>query len=159
VLEVQFDASDAPIGAIDVSLTGTGLNPVGVADLEIYGTVTMGETPTAELAGLLWALDLEQVSLYGYSGGGTSYVLEAVGTILDCEAGQHFGVVGDQGVMRGHLDFFNAPPGWIPSFDQYDPGADVDEAIRAAYSGETGWVPEPASLILALVVAAVARRR
>ena len=58
VLAAQFTGQDAPYvgpgGVIDVSLTGTGLNPG--ADLEIYGTIEIGPLT---LSGLLWALDLE----------------------------------------------------------------------------------------------------
>lgn len=145
VMGVQFTGQDAPYvgpgGVIDVSLTGTGLDPFG-PDLFIIGAI-----PALGVAGVLWALDLELVSLYGYSGL-PSYVLEGVGTIAGGLVAEEFGLIGHSGVMRGHLDFIDAPPGWIPPL--YDPTkVDINNQFRAAFSGETGLgfaVPEPATM-------------
>ncbi|MCH7904000.1 MAG: PEP-CTERM sorting domain-containing protein [Armatimonadetes bacterium] len=164
LLQVQFDAQDAPYvgpgGVIDVSLTGTGMNGPGAADLVILGAIPGMGIPFTSL----WEIDLRDVSLYGVSGH-TSYVLEGAGTIvggfIPLEVAPH--LLGESGVMRGNLDFIDAPAGWMPS--EYDPLDDVGSfGIETAYSGETGWgepVPEPASMIaLGLGVAAlVARRR
>lgn len=159
LLRVMFTGQDAPYvgpgGTIDVSLTGTGAGPG--PDLEIFGAIpSLGIAPT-----LLWAIDLERVSLYGYSGA-DSYVLEGVGTIVGGEIAQRHNLQGQTGVMRGNLDFLDKPVGWIPAL--YDPLADpAQHQIRAAYSGETGVghaVPEPASLAaLACGFGLLARRR
>lgn len=145
VMGVMFTGQDAPYvgpgGTIDVSLTGTGIDPTG-PDLFIVGAI-----PALGFSGVLWALDLDLVSLYGYSGL-PSYVLEGVGTIAGGLVADKWGLVGKSGVMRGHLDFIDAPPGWIPPL--YDPTkSDLDYRIRAAFSGETGQgfaVPEPATM-------------
>lgn len=155
VLNVMFDGQDAPFVngggvSIDVSLTGTGGNTApGAADLEIYGVVP-GITAAPSL---LWAIDLADVSLYGYSSGawtpeGSSYVLEGVGTIVGGTLAQLGQVVGKTGVMRGNLDF---QQNWVPSL--YHPLQTPTEAeYRAAYSGETGLgspaVPEPATMVV-----------
>ncbi len=159
VLGVQFTGQDAPYlgpgGDVDVSLTGTGLNTApGAADLEIYGTVYIG--PQVTRSGLLWAIDLANVSLYGYSNH-DSYVLEGTGTIVDGLLASQFGLIGTSGAMRGHLDFVNRPAGWMPSL--YDPlGSTTVDAVRAVYSGETG-VPEPMScMLLAAGILALRRR-
>lgn len=161
VLQVMFTGQDAPYvgpgGVIDVSLTGTGAAPG--PDLLIFGAIPgAGYTsPT-----LLWAIDLDAVSLYGYSNN-DSYVLEGVGTIVGGAIAEQHQLFGQTGVMRGNLDFIDRPAGWIPSL--YDPLVDPDQfEIRAAYSGETGVgyaVPEPASM-LALALGGfglLARRR
>ena len=145
VMGVQFDAQDAPVGSLDVSLTGTGLIPDG-ADLEIYGMIDLGGGEVLE--GLLWALDITDVSLYGYSGEG-SYVLEGVGLVADSLIAQQFGLVGSPGAVSGRLDFTDRRLDLLrPS---YDPLMDArDEEVRATYFGDTGVVPEPASLGLLL---------
>jgi hypothetical protein len=154
LLGVQFTGQDAPIGSLDVSLIGTGLNTApGAADLEIWGTIYLN--PNITLTGKLWALDLEAVSLYGYSNRDT-YALEGVGTIVDGLVAQRYELIGQAGAMRGHLDFTNRPPGWVPSL--YHPDTNIDLNIRAGYSGETGWVPEPASFGLLLAGLALRRR-
>ena len=154
VLQVQFTGQDAPIGNFDVSLTGTGLNASG-ADLEIFGTIDFG---SFTLSGLLWALELDDVSLYGYSDHDT-YSLEGIGSIVGGLVADHYNLVGLPGAMRGDLDFINRPAGWLPP--QYDPLANpMDELVRAAYSGETGLIPEPAAVSLLVVgLGALLRRR
>lgn len=159
VLGVQFTGQDAPYigpgGSIDVSLTGTGLYEG--ADLMIFGSI-----PGMGIGfGLLWALDLRDVSLYGVSDW-DAYVLEGAGIIVGGEIAQRNNLIGHEGVMRGHLDFFDRPAGWIPPL--YHPLADPRQLdIRAAYSGETGQgtaVPEPATLAaLGIGLMAIARRR
>lgn len=162
VLQVMFTGQDAPYvgpgGTIDVSLTGTGAI-AGGPDLMIFGAIPSAGYPAF---GLLWAIDLDAVSLYGYSGS-DSYVLEGVGTIVGGAIADRHQLNGQTGVMRGNLDFIDKPAGWIPSL--YDPLADPAQfQIRAAYSGETGVghaVPEPASM-LALALGGIgllARRR
>lgn len=157
VLAVQFTGQDAPFagpgGVIDVSLTGTGA-AAGAPDLMIFGSLG-GPGPV----GLLWALELEQVSLYGYSGR-NAYALEGVGVIVGGLIAQQNNLIGRPGAMRGEVDFPNMPPGWIPPL--YNPVLDPRQGqFRADYSGETGLVPEPASsLILAAgAIALVFRRR
>jgi hypothetical protein len=151
VLGVQFTGQDAPyVGKvvpdnIDVSLTGTGLyTDPGTADLWIYGTVTIDQIT---YTGLLWALDLDNVSLYGFSSH-DAYVLEGIGTIVGGLIAEANGLIDTPGAMRGHLDFLDRPDFWIPAL--YDPlGPAPLESIRADYSGETGGaVPEPATVAL-----------
>jgi len=159
-LHVMFTAQDAPYigpgGVIDVSLTGTGSAPG--ADLNIFGSIPGLGIPF----GLLWAIDLERVSLYGYSNF-DAYVLEGVGVIVGGDVAIRNQLIGATGVMRGNLDFLDRPAGWIPPL--YDPlGAGVPPLqLRAAYSGETGKgyvVPEPATMLaLAVGVALMACRR
>jgi len=147
-LHVMFTGQDAPYvgpgGVIDVSLTGTG-SIAGGPDLIIMGAIPAMGIPF----GPLWMLDLEDVSLYGYSGF-DAYVLEGAGTIVGGFIAQQFNLIGQSGVMRGNLDFIDAPAGWIPPL--YDPLMDpIQERYRAAYSGETGKgypVPEPGAMIV-----------
>ncbi len=159
VLSVTFLGQDAPYqgpgGTLDVSLIGTGANTApGQADLEVYGSIV---TATGTYNGLLWAIDLEDVSLYGYSDS-DAYVLEGIGTIVGGSIAEFEGLVGQSGAMRGDLDFIDRPQGWL--VPQYDPMLEpIDESVRAAYSGETGLVPEPASIGLLLVGAAALLRR
>ena len=135
------------------------MNGPGVADL-----IIMGSIPSLGIGfGPLWVLDLEDVSLYGVSNS-KGYVLEGAGTIMDSLITRHFPeeqLVGKPGVMRGNLDFIDAPAGWMPSL--YDPSDDVNLRIETAYSGETGWgepIPEPATMIaLGFGIAALAARR
>ncbi|MCL4284843.1 MAG: PEP-CTERM sorting domain-containing protein [Fimbriimonadaceae bacterium] len=157
---LMFTGQDAPYvgpgGTIDVSLVGTG-GLAAAPDLAIFGAIPGLGIPYT----LLWALEIRNASLYGVSDW-NSYVVEAEGFIVGGYIAQQFNLVGEQGVVRGHLDFVDRPAGWIPP--TYDPVADdVDYNIRAAYSGETGWgtaVPEPASLAaLSLGVAMLVRRR
>lgn len=162
VMGVQFTGQDAPYvggpSTLDVSLTGTGLNTdPGAPDLLIFGRIAgiNGGAP-----GLLWAIDLANVSLYGYSNW-DAYVLEGAGTIVGGFIAEQFQLIGQPGVMRGHLDFVDAPAGWIPPL--YDPRAPIDLALGAGYSGETGLgvaVPEPttAGLILAGLGMLIRRR-
>ncbi len=145
VLGVKFTTSDAPQGPLNVSLVGTGLNTApGAADLQIYGTVYL---PNQTLSGLLWALDLQNVALYGHAGQ-NAYGLDGVGTIVAGLVPQYFNLIGQTGAMRGHVDFVDAPLGWVPAL--YDPANPLDTYIRADFSGETGVLPEPATLILLL---------
>ena len=159
-LSVQFTRQDAPYvgpgGTVDVSLVGTGGNTEpGAADLEIYGTIYLGG-PRVTLSGLLWAVDLAKVSLYGYSNH-DAYVLEGTGTIVGGAVAELYQLIGKAGVMRGNLDFQDRPAGWMPP--QYSPSDETQvEALRAAYSGETG-APEPASCILLAAAMLVLRPR
>ena len=158
VLGVMFTGQDAPyVGAttIDVSLTGTGLNPGPAPDLMIFGT-------TAGVSGMLWAIDLNVVSLYGYSTQ-PSYVLEGGGTIVGGLIAERYGLIGQSGVMRGNIDFFD-PAVMLPAL--YNPmvNYNIPPMWRAAYSGETGRgyvAPEPVSLLTigGLLAALAARRR
>ncbi len=161
-LHAMFTGQDAPYvgpgGVIDVSLTGTG-GTAGAPDLMIFGSIPGLGIPF----GLLWAIDLNQVSLYGYSSS-DAYVLEGAGIIVGGDVPQRYGLIGQQGVMRGNLDFLSRPAGWIPPL--YNPLTDPRQLlIRADYSGETGKgypVPEPATFAaFGLGVAAVGllRRR
>ncbi|MEW6249795.1 MAG: hypothetical protein AB1716_04050 [Planctomycetota bacterium] len=153
VLGVKFTGQDAPIGTLDVSLVGSGISSSpNDPDLSIFGTVTIG---AQVYQGLLWAVHLDQVSLYGFSGR-NSYVLEGVGTIVDGQLARAYNLVGQPGAMRGHLDFVDPPAGWIPPL--YNPTSDIQARIRADYTGATGLVPEAASLML-LVAGLFLRRR
>jgi hypothetical protein len=157
-LSVQFPRQDAPYvgpgGTVDVSLVGTGGNTdPGAPDLEIFGTISIGPT---RFSGLLWALDLSTVSLYGYSNH-DSYVLEGVGTIVGGFIAEQYQLIGKAGAMRGNLDFPDRPAGWMPPL--YSPSDETQvEALRAAYSGETG-APEPASCLLLAAAMLVLRPR
>ncbi len=157
VLEVAFSAEDSATSPFAVSLLGAGANPAGVADLEIYGTLVVGLTT---YTGLLWAVDLEAVVLYG-NPGSNSYILEGVGTVLSTPLAVDMQVVGQPGAMRGHLDFVNPPAGWMPA--NYSPTSPVQVAVRADYDGETGLIiPEPATTMLlvgGLPLLALRRRR
>ncbi|MBN2447428.1 MAG: PEP-CTERM sorting domain-containing protein [Phycisphaerae bacterium] len=163
-LSVQFDGQDAPYtnpggDAIDVSLTGTGATPAGQSDLVIYGTIMTAAGPMA--SGLLWSLDLQDVVLYGRAGQ-NSYVVEGFGMILDCEVAEAFGLVGQYGSFRGHLEFGpDAFATWIGP--EYDPmQATSIDSVRASLSGETGWtavIPEPTALALLGIGFALIRRR
>ncbi len=155
VLDVDFISEDAPyigpVGTLDVSLVGTGGNDAG-PDLMIYGTIGAMGTPE-----LLWAIELVDVALYGYADA-PAYKLDGVGVIVGGTVAERNNLIGLPGAMRGDLDFFGAPDGWVPSL--YDPATDVDYQIHAAYSGETGVAPEPASLLcLALGAFALIIRR
>jgi len=156
VLQVAFHAEDSATSPFAVSLLGAGANPAGVADLEVYGALFVG--PTA-YTGLLWAVDLEAVVLYG-NPGSNSYILEGVGTVLATPLALDMQLVGQPGAMRGHLDFVNPPAGWMPA--NYSPAADIRVAVRADYDGETGIIPEPVTAMLlagGLPLLALRRRR
>jgi len=156
VLAVQFTGQDAPQGPFDVSLTGTGLNTQpGAADLSIYGTIKIN--PNVTWTGLLWAIDLKDVVLYGYSQRST-YVLEGLGTIVGGKVAEEYQLVGQIGAMRGHLDFIESPSNWIAAL--YNPVTDPrEDRVRAAYSGETGLVPEPPAVALLLMGLGMLTRR
>lgn len=157
-MNVRWTGQDAPYvggpSTIDVSLTGVGNDPQGF-DFAIYGQV-------GNFVGLLWAIRLEAVSLYGYSGN-SAYVLEGGGVIVGGLLAQAGEVIGQTGVIRGQVDFINAPQGWIPAL--YDPNFRLlgVDGIRMAFSGETGvgtYVPAPAAAgLLALAGLAGSRRR
>lgn len=142
-LAVKFTGSDpVPVPAFpSVSLTGTGAGAdVQMPnDLLIWGTTAIPGVPAFN--GLLWAVDLDEVSMYGYADDDT-FVLEGIGTVVGGTLAEDKGVVGRTGVVRGHIDL----SGTIGP--DYDPiTSDVYEAGPATYSAETG-VPEPASLAL-----------
>jgi hypothetical protein len=154
-LNVMFTGQDAPYvgpgGTLDVSLTGTGAS-AGAPDLMIFGSIGAPGPPV-----LLWALDLELVSLYGYSFD-QAYVLEGLGVIVGGTIAHQNNLIGRPGAMRGHLDFLGTP--WIPPM--YDPIRDPRQnQFRADYSGETGLVPEPGTMIAigAGLAALISRRR
>lgn len=155
-LSVLFDGTDAPYvngsgDVLDVSLTGTGA--MAGADLVIFGAVpALGLGP-----GPLWAIDLDAVSLYGRSTG-TTYVLEGIGTIVGGTAAELFHLIGRPGGMRGHIDLETALPSLYDPLVEYPA---LPDRFRAAYSGETGVVPEPATLAALTVGLAsmLARRR
>jgi len=152
LLNVKFTGQDAVSGCSpDVSLIGTGASTFG-SDLVILGAIP--GSPYA--AGSLWEIDLDTVVLYG-NAGGHDYVLEGLGTIVGGSVAVTDGLVGQRGALRGHVDFIGAPAGWAPSL--YDPTSAVDYTIRAAFSGETGLVPEPAALGLAVLGVGLLRRR
>lgn len=158
-MNVRWTGQDAPYvggsSTIDVSLVGVGADPQGF-DFQIFGQV-------GNFVGLLWAIRLDAVSLYGYSGG-RSYVLEGGGVIVGGLLANVGEVIGQTGVIRGQVDFIDRPAGWIPTL--YDPltrFGDV-EGIRMSFSGETGvgfYVPTPASAGLLGIggLAALRRRR
>lgn len=151
-LAVQFTGQDAPFVnpggvSLDVSLTGTGLNPG--PDLVITGS-TVDPLSGGILSGVLWAIDLEHVSMYGYSAW-PSLVLEGAGTIVGGLIADRFQLIGQPGVMRGNVDLAAGPMGFIPL---YHPSIDVDQQGRFGYSGETGVgfaVPEPTAAALLLI--------
>lgn len=152
LMAVQFTGQDAPFGSINVSLIGTGLNQG--PDLQIFGTIVF---PNFTLQGLLWSVDLQQVSLYGYANQ-ASYSLEGLGTLVGGLVSDHFGLEGQPACVRGSLSFVGRPGDWIPPL--YNPTADARQtSVRASYSGETGVVPEPAAIGLLLVGAVAALRR
>lgn len=158
-LDIQFTASDYAGGDLDVSLVGTGNNDQG-NDLEIWGTVSLSADPNDTYTGLLFAMEIEQASLYGMQFG-QNYTVEAVGTITtSLLPGMN---VGDPGAVTGSM--FNPsiplflPTGYDPVSQDYASNVDVE----IAYSGEAGsQVPEPATLAvitLGGLVACIRRRR
>lgn len=156
-LALQFDNSDAPIGSLDVSLTGSGRNEG--ADLAIYGAIPSLNIPY----GLLFSFDITRASLYGY-GNASSFVLETEGLITfinqDLPGADSVQVGIDTAVSRGNIDFEDLA---LPSL--YDPNEDYGLAADGGgYSGEAGpgsnTIPEPSSLaLLALGGLALLRRR
>ncbi|MBN1489373.1 MAG: hypothetical protein JXA69_05595, partial [Phycisphaerae bacterium] len=98
-LDVQLFGEDAMPPHLDVSMVGTGGNGPGIADLEVWGYLAPLPNPAAVNV-LLWALDLDAVSLYGYKDD-VAYVLEGEGTILDCLLARENVLLGQPGAMRG----------------------------------------------------------
>lgn len=163
-LAVQFTGHDETPPPLDVSLIGTGLNDApGAADLEVWGYINKTGLPDGPNV-LLWAIDLDAVSLYGY-GNAQSYVLEGKGTIVGGSIAQEKNLIGSEGVMRGNIDFAEgfAVPGAIKGLpSRYDPAKDVRVVGEGSYSGETGRgfaVPEPVTLALLLIGSVVGLRR
>ena len=154
-LNVSLSGHDEVPPHLTVSLTGTGANTAG-PDLEIWGNLLGGDAPNVKL----WAIELEEVVLYGY-GDSDSYVLEGEGTIVDGEYALANNLIGTPGAMRGNIDFLNRPAGFMP--DSYDPlktSPFDDLVLDGGYSGETGLVPEPATVgLLGLGVLLLLLRR
>ncbi|MBN1346483.1 MAG: PEP-CTERM sorting domain-containing protein [Phycisphaerae bacterium] len=152
-LNVKFDNADGPFAApggdpnISVSLTGTG-NDDGY-DLEIWGSLGY---PDSNVQGLLLAMEITSVSLYGYANNG-NYTLEAVGLIKDSVIpGLKDAILGYEngeglpGAVTGAL--FNK---WFQIFPaNYHPLEwDTELDVEVSYAGNVGaTVPEPASLLL-----------
>ncbi len=172
-LGVKFTGHDETPPPLDVSLTGTGLYGTygdGAADLEVWGYMSgiNGQPVLANV--LLWAVDLEFVSLYGYGnppalGVGSGYVLEGVGKVVGGLIAIENNLVGSDAVMRGNIDLPEsfATPGAIKGFaSRYDPLSDAQVETRGSYSGETGKgfaIPEPAAIVLLGAGALLAFRR
>ena len=152
MLNVRFTGQDAVAGGPSVSLLGTGAGSGG-NDLQIFGAIGGSGSPS-----VLWQLQLTTVVLYG-NAGGSSYVMEGLGTITGGTVATQNGLIGQPGALRGHLDFQAPPPGWMPA--GYNPGTNqVSYTLRAAFSGETGLsIPEPASFLLAFLGVGALRRR
>lgn len=160
-LAVVLTGHDEQPPYLDVSLTGTGAK--AGADLEIWGQVGPQPDPSAGNI-LLWALDIEKVSLYGYGNPAVppppttkaGYVLEGAGTITGGWIAERTGLVGKSGVMRGNIDIDfgpNNPMALVGFPPKYDPLSDVNAVAEGSYSGETGSgfaIPEPATLGLML---------
>jgi len=150
-LALEFGGHDETNNPLSVSLTGSGRN--AGADLIISGAI-----PDLGIAyGPLLSIDISNASLYGYGGSG-SFVLEGIGTIVQANPGLPGGqgLVGQQGAMRGNIDFLSM---LLPN--GYDPLTRLQgqESDGGGYSGEAGLVPEPATLAMLLAGSALALRR
>jgi|GEM_PF-5581050 len=152
---LEFDAEDSSTAGLDVSLTGRGRNANG-SDIRVWGAI-----PDAGIAdfSLLLEIEVDSASLYGFAGQ-SSFVLETAGTIVGVDsrlpgAGD---ILGQSAVSRGNIDFRSIS---LPA--AYDPLAFTNTGPDGGgYSGEVGRgfpTPEPASLALLLLGAAVSLRR
>ncbi|MCG3126386.1 MAG: hypothetical protein CHACPFDD_01221 [Phycisphaerae bacterium] len=143
-MHVDLFAQDAAPPHLDVSM-------VGVGRFAIRGAVPAMGVPYTTLIDIV----LDQVSLYGYSGQ-DAYVLEGAGVIVNSFFQE---LIGHSGVIRGNIDF-ESNPGFTP---KYDPTADPRQGrFAVAYSGEAGQgyaTPEPTSMLLLGLGAALLRRR
>lgn len=146
-LNVNFSGHDETNSPLTVSLTGTGNSMEIPIDLQIIGYIAAAPDPNATNE-VLWALDLDKVSLYGY-GNRTSYVLEGEGTIVESKIPGVQDLKGQKGVMRGNIDFkdFAVAPALQGFPAGYDPMAAMSQVVgTGSFSGETGLLPEPATL-------------
>lgn len=150
-LYLQFDGEDAMPPHLDVSITGSGR--LAGPDLFIWGKIPALGITNCEL---LVSIDVEQASLYGY-GGKNSFVLETLGVFEEVNPliPGAFDLIGEPAASRGNIDFEE-----LRLSSLYDPLVDYGLlADGGGYSGEVGYVPEPAAFLLWGLAAVVSMRR